>query len=81
MATLSGHENWVYSLAFSTDGRLLASGGWDGSLNVWDWRTQTQLAAIAGHDDIILAVTFSPDGNCLASAGYDQVVKLWDVER
>jgi WD40 repeat protein len=76
---LRGQENWVYSVAFSADGKLLASGGWDGSVIVWRVSNGDQVAGLVGHSDIVLSVAFAPQGNRLATAGYDQTVRLWEL--
>jgi len=73
------------SVAFSPDGRRLASasGDWitlaDGEVKVWDVRTGAELLVLGGHITSVWSVAFSPDGRRLATAGMDQTVKLWDV--
>ena len=71
----------VHSLTFSPDGKLLASGGRDNAVHLWDVSTQKQagkLSADTGYS--VHSVTFSPDGKTLASAGWNKTVCLWDVE-
>jgi WD40 repeat protein len=75
----TGHTQGVFALAFSPDGRLLASGGEDYSVKVWELSTGHLLRTLAGHAGEINAVTFSPDGRILASASRDKSVKLWDA--
>ena len=65
-------------MAFSPDGRLLASAGDDGTVRLWDPATGAGLATLTGHTDTVDAVAFSPDGRRLASAGDDRTVRLWD---
>ena len=80
---LKGHTKDVRGLAFSPDGRLLATGG--DNVRLWDTGTGEQLAALEGHTEglgvwgWLRALAFSPDGKLLASAGADGTVKLWDV--
>jgi WD40 repeat protein len=77
---LSGHSDKVESVAFSPDGRMLASGGQDGTIILWDVRTRQSLGLpLTGHSDKIESVAFSPDGQILASAGQDATIILWDV--
>lgn len=77
---LRGHQDWVQSLAFSPDGKLLASGGRDHLIWFWDPATgQPAGVPLAGHERGILGLAFSPDGATLASAGEDGALRLWDV--
>lgn len=76
---LAGHTRPVGSAAFSPDGALLASGGWDKTVLLWNPATGERLKTLAGHTGDIAALAFSPDGALLASAGGDKLVTLWDA--
>jgi WD40 repeat protein len=66
-------------MAFSPGGELLACGGRDGVVHVWETATGAERFAIAAHKKAINAVAFSPEGNLLASAGNDGMARLWEV--
>lgn len=76
-----GHESWVFSLAFSSDGERTFSGGGDGRITVWETAAAapTPIKKLEAHQGWIRAMDVSPNGLLLASGGNDRVVKLWDV--
>jgi WD40 repeat protein len=73
------HLNPVFCLAFSGDGRFLASGDAGGMIYVWDAATLRVQTALTGHRGPVNALAFAPDGRMLASGGHDKIVRLWDV--
>jgi WD40 repeat protein/Flp pilus assembly protein TadD len=77
--TLKGHTDSVLSVAFSPDGRRIASASWDGTVKVWDTSAGQEIRTLVGHTGEVWNVAYGPDGHHLASASSDGTVKLWDT--
>jgi dipeptidyl aminopeptidase/acylaminoacyl peptidase len=77
--TLQGHTSKVHAVAFSPDGKILATGSKHGAVKLWDTGPGRVRVALQGHTSEVYSAVFSPDGETLASGSGDETVKLWDV--
>jgi GTPase SAR1 family protein len=77
--TLRGHTDWIGRIAWSPDGRLLATPSADRTVRVWDADTGQTVRTLEGHTGEAHTVSWSPDGRLLASGGNDKTVRLWDA--
>ena len=76
---LIGHEALVRGVAFSADGKRIASASWDRTAKVWDAQSGKLLLTLRGHTDRVQSVAFAPDGSRLATASEDKTVCVWDT--
>ena len=77
-ATLEGHTNLVWSVAFSPNGKMLASASLDATVRLWNVNTERLLHTLTEHTDEVSSVAFSPDGKTLVSASWDATIRLWN---
>jgi WD40 repeat protein len=81
--TLKGHSDWfggINSIAFSPNGKILASGSKDKTIKLWQVDTGKEICTLTGHDNDVSSVAFSPNGKILASGSTDKTIKLWQVD-
>ena len=81
VATLKGHSEAVYAVAFAPDGKAVVTGSGDRSVRVWDSATGKEIKSFggaAGHQNLVLSVSISKDGSLIASGGSDNTAKIWD---
>jgi len=74
---LSGHRELVVSVAWSPDGKSLATASADRTAKVWDVATGRELLTLAGHTDFVRSVAWSPDGRRLATVSADRTARVW----
>ena len=77
--SLPGHSSGVSALAIGPHGNILASGGYDGSIALWNLSTGEMLSKFSGHSGTVKPMIVSPDGSLLATGSTDKTLKLWNL--
>jgi WD40 repeat protein len=79
LPVLRGHKSYVYPVAFSKDGRWIASGAWDNTVRLWDAATGEPCATLP-HPGFVLSLAFTPNGQGLVTGSHgDDQLRIWDV--
>lgn len=79
LTKLAGHEDTIYAVDYTPDGKLLLTGSFDQTVKVWNRETKAAIRTITDHKELVLTVEVSPDGRRFASSGLDRSIKLYDV--
>lgn len=77
--TIFGHADTLYAATLSEDSSVLATGGYDKKIMLWETASGKLLRTLTGHNDAIYDLDFHPDSKLLASASGDETIKLWNV--
>ena len=76
---LEQHQDYVWSVSFSPDGKTLATGSVDKTVKLWEVASGREIKTLKGHQAVVWSVSFSPDGKTLATGSSDRTVKLWNL--
>ena len=74
-----GHRDSLYAAQLTPNKQILATAGYDRTIQLWSLATGKHLSTLEGHNGAVLALAFRPDGKVLASASADRTVKLWEI--
>jgi len=80
LSSWPAHDDTIFDLSVSNDGRFLATAGGDRLVKIWELATQSEIARIEAHSPQVLTVAFNADGTQLVTGGADQQLKVWDVQ-
>jgi serine/threonine protein kinase len=79
-SSLDSHNGYVCTVKFSPDGKILASGGADRRIRLWNTDTAKIIYTLDGHLESVTAIEFMPNGKILISTGADRTIRFWDLE-
>ncbi len=77
--SLKGHTSYIDSIAFSPDGKTLATGSADDTVRLWNVDTGEYITSLIGHTDTVTSIAFSPDGKTLATGSWDDTLRFWNL--
>jgi len=77
---LEGHSEDIKQIAWSPDGRILASGSEDKTIRLWDMQTGQTLQTLTGHSDVVTSIEWSRDGSTLAPGSWDDRILVWNKQ-
>src|SRR4029453_8223730 len=80
-AELRGHQDWVWSVAFSRDGERIVTASADRTARVWQARSGKLLATLTAHSNRVLSAAFSPDGHGIVTASADGSARIWKQDK
>ncbi|MBA2679048.1 MAG: protein kinase, partial [Ktedonobacteraceae bacterium] len=75
----SNHTSWVSAVAWSPNGKLIASGSWDTMVQIWDAASGGTIRTYEGHEQPVKSIAWSPDGTYMASGSWDNTVQIWET--
>ena len=76
---IAGHTESVAAVAYSPDGKQIATGSFDKTIKLWDAATLKEIRTLTGHGDMVLTLAFNKDGSKLVSGSQDKLVKVWNL--
>ena len=76
---LLGHQDYLIYVAFSPDGKFLATACQDRTVKIWDIEAGREIRTLVGHTGPVTCVAFSPDGKRLVSGSYDKTIRVWNL--
>jgi WD40 repeat protein len=79
IAVLRGHDDLVYSAAFSPDGSRIVTASNDKTARIWDAASAKQIAILRGHASAVNSAAFNPDGSHIVTASDDKTARIWDA--
>ena len=72
------HKDFVSSVAWSPNGKYIATGSWDHTVQVWNAHSGVLITRYTGHQDFVSSIAWSPDGEEIASGSWDHTVQVWN---